>query len=480
MLTNESKNDAILTIGLDFGTTTSSAMVAKARIGVNCATGRMGFSSPEILYRSDPVFTPYTNGYIETDKIDLLLKQWLDESNIDRQQLFTGGVMITGLAAQNDNAKTIADHIRKWFGNIIVATADDPALESWLAFMGGTSVLSRFHHSIPMVNLDIGGGTTNPALGINGQVTATGCYFIGARHFQFIPGSRVIKDISKFGKAILESMGANYEIGDVLKDIHLEKILDFNIEALNAIVKNNHEFYVSEVAKYHQQKSFFINCDQDPVITFSGGVGEIIYSFISSGRWPETTCYGDLGVDLAQRIVADPVLSQHLDSHTPENKGRATVYGLTIHSTEISGTTLYLPDEKNIQISDLPIISRLSLNSDFIELKNALQLSMKSKKGACLQISALNNNMAPSLTEIKQFGEHMAQALEHTQFPPELPLVLLVPNDYGKAIGNYVSRWKSLPVNLSVIDEIPDRQASFVNIGAAQHHIIPVSFYGMQ
>ena len=53
--------------------------------------------------------------------------------------------------------------------------------------MGNCQSLSRSHPQMPFVNLDIGGGTTNLAVGIDGRVVGTGCLMVGARHFQFNP-----------------------------------------------------------------------------------------------------------------------------------------------------------------------------------------------------------------------------------------------------------------------------------------------------
>ena len=62
----------------------------------------------------------------------------------------------------------------------MIATAGDPALESWLAFMGNCHALSLAKPGVPIVNIDVGGGTTNLALGIDGQVVAAGALHVGA------------------------------------------------------------------------------------------------------------------------------------------------------------------------------------------------------------------------------------------------------------------------------------------------------------
>ena len=476
----DTSRDDVLMIGLDFGTTTSSAMVAKARIGLHCATGRMGFGNPEVIYRSEPVFTPYDNERICEEAIDALLDGWLSASGISPEQLFSGGVMITGLAAQHHNTTVIAARVRARFGDIIVATADDPALESWLAFMGGASVLSRYHHGTPIINLDIGGGTTNPALGRDGQVLSTGCSFIGARHFRFEPGTWRVTGISGFGEQLLDALGLTLAIGDILPVPAREQILDFYIAGLVATVTGDRRLFETKAGRQHEQVRFDPQGHTDAVITYSGGIGELLYRHVAGEPWPETTCFGDLGVDLARRIADHPLLARSLHTHIPENRGRATVYGLTLHSTEISGTTLFLSHQAELPLQDLPIVARLSLQDSVERLRKALELARKCSHGACLQVLPTETGATPSLDMIKAFGGHMAMAIESGGFPADLPLVLLVPNDCGKAMGNYASRWRTLAVRLTVIDEVPDRTASFVNVGAPQHHIIPVSFYGMQ
>ncbi len=73
----------------------------------------------------------------------------------------------------------------------------------------------------------------------------------------------------------------------------------------------------------------------------------------------------------------------------------------------------------------------------------------------------------------------MNQALRALDFPTSLPLVLLVPDNVGKAQGGYVTGWGRLPVTLIVLDEVSPRGARFVQIGRMEVQVVPVSFYGM-
>ena len=201
-------SERVTLLGLDFGSTTSSALVVSAKVSSSSATGRMQLADVAVTYKSDPAFTPFINQRIDTEKVSVLIAQWLKQSGIKLDEIFSGGSMITGLAAQTDNADALSKLITSIVGDSVIATADDPCLESWLAFMGSCSALSRYHADVPIINFDIGGGTTNTALGINGDVLQTGCFFIGARHFQFVAGSYQLMAMSTLASGAIKAKEA--------------------------------------------------------------------------------------------------------------------------------------------------------------------------------------------------------------------------------------------------------------------------------
>ncbi len=167
-------------VGFDVGTTTSSALVATAQLAENSVSRRFEISGVHERFRSDLIFTPYTERGIDEQSLGNSLRQWLAAAGVQPDEIFGGGALLTGLAAQQANAKSIVGLVRQIAGNALVATADDPCLESWLSFLGSCDALSRAHPRTPILNLDIGGGTTNLALGRAGQVLRTGCLFVGA------------------------------------------------------------------------------------------------------------------------------------------------------------------------------------------------------------------------------------------------------------------------------------------------------------
>jgi ethanolamine utilization protein EutA len=487
---NTHNKDAVTMVGLDFGSTTSSAIVAHALVARSSATGRMTFGAPEIRYRSEPVFTPFKNNQIDEALLQSHLDQWLQESGVVPEQLFAGGAIITGLATEADNAGRITQLVKKRVGEAIIATASDPCLESWLAFMGSCSALSRCNPDYPIINLDIGGGTTNPALGKNGVVLATGCYFIGARHFQFEPGTYTLTAISDYGQILIHHLGIAKAIGETLNPAERDAILDFYLELLESVVCENNETRGQPTAAAHTQVPLTIpKVEQKPIVTFSGGVGELIYQYSMGKPLPETTHFGDLGIDLAVRIALSPLLASSLTDFVPENMGRATVYGLAIHSTEISGATLFLPNHVILPLQDLPIVGKITMEEDAAHIEKLLTLVARNRGGAIQILSSKNETKKPTILQgpfverhqrIKSLGQKIANILQAIDFAANTPLVLLAPGNFGKSLGNYSTNWKKLSLNLVVIDEISDRNAHFVNIGRIHNNIVPVSFYGVQ
>ncbi|MDY0248510.1 MAG: ethanolamine ammonia-lyase reactivating factor EutA [Pseudomonas sp.] len=468
----------VLLLGLDFGSTTSSVLIAQASISSHCVTGRMALQEPVLLFRGEPVFTPFVGDAIDEQAVQQLIEGWLAEAKVAPQALFSGGVIITGLAAQRNNAQALAQLVGGLIGNVLITRADDGGLESWLAFMGSCSALSRFHSEQPILNLDIGGGTTNAALGLAGNVLASGCHFIGARHFQCVPGSYQLCAISSFGQLLLDELGIHISLGEVLSAVQRKAIISWYIAALEAIVSADSDFFKSTAGQHTEQLALHLPVlDKPPLVTFSGGVGELLYRHLQGEALPGTTHYGDLGIDLALAIAANPRLIGDANRLVPENRGRATVYGLTLHNTEISGTTLFLPRPQILPLKDLPIVARLPMSASLVQLVDAITLATRSEGGACLQL--LDDGAPACLDDIRQLGARLARAIAQVGASADWPLVLLLESNAGKALGHYASDWGRQPCNLVVIDEVRERHAHFINLGKPHQQIVPVAFYGV-
>ena len=62
-------DDTVTLVGLDFGTTTSSAAIASAKLTCNAVTGRMELSGIESCSYPDKVFTPFSGDQLDETKL---------------------------------------------------------------------------------------------------------------------------------------------------------------------------------------------------------------------------------------------------------------------------------------------------------------------------------------------------------------------------------------------------------------------------
>lgn len=364
--------------------------------------------------------------------------------------------------------------IRARIGDAVIAVADDPCLESFLAFMGSAAALSRARPGEPLINLDIGGGTSNLALGQDGEVLLTGSLFVGARHVEVDPGSLRIRRLSDHAAQLFVSLGITAGPGDSLTPAELNALLDVHIALLEAAVTGRQEPFERTPGRALVDAPFRLPATiTAPWLTLSGGVGALVYARLEGQPPPPMTAFGDLGIELAARIAASPVLTARL--LTPASTARATSFGLLRHLTRLSGSTLYLPHPELLPLTDLPIFGRITATSTPDDLHTALALVARSARGGCLSVVL----EGPRPAAVKALGDRLAAALDALRFPPTCPLVLLVADNVGKALGGYASRWGRLPVTLIVLDEVAARGARFVQIGRMTEQMVPVSFHGL-
>ncbi len=462
-------------IGLDFGTTTSRCVAAKARLSRNVISGRHELSDVREVFRSPVVLTPFTNTGLDERRLEQHLDEWLAAATTN-ESIFGGGALVTGLAALQPNSAALVELIRSRVNDVLVATAGDPCLEAWLAFQANAGSLSRALPGRWVINLDIGGGTTSIALGKGGEVVRTGSLFIGARHIEVVPDTYRLVRLTEYAHALLQHLEIAAQPGDSLTDMDVRRILDWQIAMIDSAVTGDQTALSSPLGRLHEQVKFDRPDEvREPIFCLSGGVGELVNDILQGRPLPTTTAFGDLGIDLARRIADSSVWRSRLAASPHPHAGRATVYGLLLYATQVSGSTVYLPDPAVLPVRDVPILGRVTSNSTPEQIRDILQLVARSAVGGCV-VASLGN--CDGLT-VRQAGERFAAAIRMIETCGSTPLVLIVRENVGKALGGYVSQWGSNPVRLIVLDEIDPLDARFVQIGALRNGVVPVSFYGM-
>lgn len=467
-------NQHVTLMGLDIGTTTASAMFATARLQ-QTGTGHIELDELHEV-SADTIFTPYQAEQLFVDGLLAWIDGQFERSQISPTDVFGGGALITGLAAERENSAQLTARIHERLEDAVVATATDPRFEAWLAFMAAAAAVSRGVPG-PVINLDIGGGTTNVALGEAGQVLATGSIFIGARHLQVTQGTYQIERISRHARRMFEVLGIAKSVGQQLEPAELKALVGFYVEALEAVVTGNstaeHAKLVTELVQAPLSEGVPLG---DAIVTLSGGVGELVYQQATmQGQSSQQTPFGDLGLDLASAILRSPLLGKDAREHIPARTGRATVFGLLRHATQVSGTTIYLTPATQLPLRDVPILGVLKRNTTDEQLSRLGSLTSQSQSGGCLIVDGVSTN-APAL---KTLAERIAHALESHHVEGDKPLVLIAAANVGKSLGSYITAWGTRQRNLLVLDELVPRDAQFVRVGRTHEHLVPVSFYGM-
>src|SRR5581483_10314566 len=129
------------------------------------------------------------------------------------------------------------------------------------------------------------------------------------------------------------------------------------------------------------------------------------YEHLAGKAWPSTTCFGDLGIDLAQRIVESPVWADDLRRFVPAGLGRATVYGLLRHTTQISGSTLHLPHPETLPWRDLPIVGRIAISSTDEAIRDTMMLARRSACGGSIEVVLSE----PTSAAVREIGTRIAK-----------------------------------------------------------------------
>lgn len=176
--------ETILSVGIDLGTSTTQLILSELEIQ-NMASSftvpRIVISDKRIIFRSEILFTPIlADNLIDVEAIrDFVTKEYAN-AGIKKEEIGMGAVIITGETARKDNASNVLDAMSGFAGDFVVATAG-PDLESIIAGKGAGAHTYAKENNTSVVNLDIGGGTTNLSLFDRGELIDTACLDIGGR-----------------------------------------------------------------------------------------------------------------------------------------------------------------------------------------------------------------------------------------------------------------------------------------------------------
>ena len=407
-------SEILCSVGLDVGTTTTQLIVSE----IQAENKASAFSVPEmeitgrkILYQSPVHFTPLLSGaLVDGDKLRALVKTEYEKAGITPESVDTGAVIITGETSRKENAAQVLRSLSDLAGEFVVATAG-PDLESVLAAKGaGATDLSR-DTGKTVLHMDIGGGTSNLALCREGKVVATGCLKVGGRLLKFDENGVIIY-VSPVLKALIP-----YKVGDAITQTQTQEVANMLASVLEMAAALREKDGLYKTLLTPEAKELAVT--EDVVLSFSGGVADCIEKDVP---W---LSYGDLGPLLGRAIRSSRLCTgeYRLGSHTI----RATVIGAGCHSTQLSGSTVFL---QNVQLplQNLPVAVISPQEQEREDLSSLIRQRLESlEQWGVLAMPGWN---APSYHRITALADAIAQAVG------DRPCYIALQEDMAKALGH--------------------------------------------
>lgn len=442
----------LTSVGVDIGSSTSHLLFSK--ILLERLDTRYVVAERSILHQSDILLTPYRDGEdIDAAALGAFIERQYEAAGLGPDDIDTGALILTGVAVRRANARAIGELFSAQAGKFVSVSAGD-GLETLMAAHGsGALALSSERHA-PVMNIDIGGGTTKIAICAEGEVEALTAVEAGARLLVFDDTGR-IERIEPFGQRYLDELGLALKIGDICEP-----------DSRKAIARRLAE-RIMEAADGGEMGDWLrlppLGLATPSCITFSGGVSEYIYD-------REAGQFQDLGPDLAAAVRA-LVEARGLPIEPVEQGIRATVVGASQYTVQVSGSTIFLDPPGILPVRNVPVIAPdLDLSGDEID-ESAVAVAV----GAALTRMDLARGEEAVAVTIPWQGSAMFHRLRSlgrgviAGMAPVLdrghPLILVVDGDVGGLIGMHCRQEEGLKNPLISIDGIELSEFDFIDIG---------------
>lgn len=429
-------------VGIDLGTTTTQLIFSELTVkneSAACAVPNYAIAEKRVIYRSAAYFTPLlSERELDAEGIRRIVAQEYARAGMTREAIHTGAVIITGETARRENARQVLQALSDFAGDFVVATAG-PALESVLSGKGAGAAEASERERRAILNLDIGGGTTNFSLFDCGALRSTGCVNIGGRLVK-LEKDGTVRHISP-----VLAPYVSFAVGERLPAEDLAPTAQMLAELLEEAVGLREK----SARLAHFVTDRLPEVTGTPLLSFSGGVADLI-----ERSPPDPFAYGDLGVLLGRAIRESRLCAGQWRLGTQTL--RATVIGAGCHTLTLSGSTVSCV-EAALPLKNLPVacIEGAPKSSDELCAAARAALALYPEESPALYLRGVAN---PSYAALSQLADGLARALAHTALP-----VVIVLEDIAKALGQALSMRLKRPV--LCLDGIALSAGSYLDIG---------------
>lgn len=456
-------NIELVSVGIDIGSAGTQVIFSRVQLRrlAEELTSRYFVVERETIYQSPVALTPYVNEERIDDKaIGGLIDAAYESAGVHPDNIDTGAVILTGEALRRENAKAIADVLAEIGGEFVCATAGHH-MESMLAAYGSGAAKASHDRGIPILNIDIGGGTTKLALVEHGNVVHTAALHIGGRLAVFDDEGRLTR-LDPAGQRLAALAGVDWRLGAKVADEQIDRVTNWMADALVAAL--------TERAPSSDVTSLWLT---EPLgliggiagAMVSGGVGEYVYD-------RETRDFGDLGGRLGRAIhqrfeagrLSFPLLP-------PGECIRATALGASEYSVQLSGNTIYLsnPGEllprRNLQVLQPAV--RLGDVVDAAAVADAIRDHFErfdASEGDTEVALAFRWRGAPSYPRLAGLARGIVEALPRT-IAAGRPIFLIFDGDVAQTMGALLKEELGVASNVLALDGVALWDFDYIDLG---------------
>ena len=450
----------IRSIGIDLGTTTSQVIFSELEI-VNTAgptsVPHHEFSRRDILYVSPVIFTPFVaDGQVDVHALDVFIRQQYELAGLTVPGVESGAVIITGETSKLRNARDTVMSLAAGLGDFVVATAG-PHLESVIAGRGSGAGAYSEKNAARVLNIDVGGGTSNYVVFEGGRVLDTACLNVGGHLLQTDGSGRVSMVHAPAALILRELFGANRTAAQLSTD-DLRKVAERMAALIIEVMLNR----PSGLARQLLMTDALLQAYRFDAVFISGGVGECLLRPSTESPYR----FGDIGPLLAQALGRQ-LAEGGFAVREPTQTLRATVIGAGAHTLTLSGSTVW-NKYQGIALRNLPVLHPHLRWREFRPgaLNKAWQQAVK---GHDLDVVgdvyalALPDDIPVTCQTVWQAALEL-QSFARAHPGSSHPLVAVTSQDVGKALG--MELFRLVPGReLLIIDEVHTRAGDYLDIG---------------
>jgi ethanolamine utilization protein EutA len=466
----------MLSVGIDVGTTTTQVVFSRLTVRDTRRFGlipRLEVDTRAVVHQSPPRSTPLRSpDEVDVERLTALVTAEYAAAGVTAEEVETGAVIITGETARTRNADAILAGLAGLAGDFVVTVAG-PNLEAQIAARGSGAAAWSAERYTTVVNVDIGGGSSNAAVFRSGTHLASAAIMVGGRQLTLDRSSGIVAHLAPSGRAIVAELGIPLAEGRRAEPAALRQLCDAMADLVVDLVLGERRPLAERLALTDPLPRF----DEVTAVFLSGGVGRAFYDEDPADDLDQIAVYGDVGPLLARSLREDTRLRQ-LPVRRPPETISATVLGAASQTVTLSGSTIWAEGDllplRNLPVIEPQLPDEIPPPGDLATaVTHAVRRWDRSGDGRVALAFDLPKGMAyPALSRLAEG----VVAYTDADTGRDQPVVLVTERDYAQALGQTI---KGLAPDLPLIaiDQIGLGEGDFIDIGRPMldDRVVPVS-----